>query len=273
MQFLKSLFKKEDFVSESDRVLSDKELIESQLVVPDESDPEQMISAFKKRIGFLSDGSLHPVARLKAAVTDYDDMITDYVSKLRQTAEDYASINEVKDIKSKVGNVLHDELKMLRAQLSFAEQALERKHAFAGSAGAKWAELEKVALEDINIARARIEIIVPKDKKDFSQWKSYYRARVGVLENKSINVAARLLFTSHKDKQALVGQYLQLLNRLLLQEDVEKFFHNLEGQMETIVSSEARRIRLEYPQFFAPERVEEREIFRPKEITKSLLDF
>jgi len=279
MQFLKALFKKkEDYSNEIAEVLSDKKVIQSQLSEPDKDDPEKVAASVEKRIKLLTDESLHPIARLKAAVTDYDDLISDYVKKLK--SGNHEALYEIQDTRAKVGNVLHDELKMLKAELSFAEQALGKKEEFASGEGVKWAELQTTALEDLNIARARIEIIIPRDKKDMSEWKSYYRARISILENNAINIAARLLFTSHKTKNAIIEQYLKLLNKLLMKEGIEKLFHHLETRMESMVASESRRIRLQYPQFFAvPEevaniaKIEEREIFQPIEVTKSLLDY
>jgi len=254
MQLLKRLFKaKEDYLGEAARIMSDKAEIKRRCegyVVHDASDTLHKAGWTKKQLDILHDESFIPIARLTIS-ENFQDMIADYVDKL-QSAEkgDRDAIKEVVDIKSKIQNVIDDEIIRLEIDLSTMGPEVERLQEHVATEGAKWHELKEEALVDIEVVKQKLDLIIPKDREDMDQWKTYYTQRVSLLENPALHVAARLKATNRSDKNQMIDEYLSLLSQVIAGKDVERGLHVLESKMESDVRMEAKRIRAQRPDFF-----------------------
>lgn len=242
---LESLFKpkqseRELCKEEVQRILKDLEVMhEACDTVPSQKSLEWR----KTRLQFLKDETMHPIARL-AATEDFDEMVLDYISKLREAAEgDARALKEVRATKKKTKALLAEEVKRAERKIEEIKDILRET--------VKWQSVRDRALEDRRVSQQRMEMLLPKDRANALEWKAYYKGRVKVLENDAIDVAARFLWVNHKKKTELVNEYFELLNQLVMgNEGKEKEFHKLEAMMDASVKREARRIREAYPDFF-----------------------
>lgn len=115
----------------------------------------------------------------------------------------------------------------------------------------KWLQLRESAIRDIAEQHELLRVVMPKDKRPESvEWQSYYQQRVLGLENGTLNIAARLLWTSRSDKEGLSNRYLDILQSLINEQDKETDLHVIESIMEVACRTEAKRIRDSYPKFF-----------------------
>ena len=204
----------------------------------------------KKQLAILHDESFVPIARLTVS-EDFQDTISDYVDKLQSAAKgNKDAIKEVADIKSKIQNVIDDEITRLDIQFANMRPALEKLQEHVATEGAKWHELKEEALVDIEVVKQKLNLIIPKDRQDMEQWKTYYAQRVSLLENPALHVAGRLKATNRSDKNQMIDEYLSMLSQVIAGKDVERELHVLESKMESVVSMEAKRIRAQRPDFF-----------------------
>jgi hypothetical protein len=119
-----------------------------------------------------------------------------------------------------------------------------------GFKAVKWGQLRNSAAKDIELEQQRLETITPKDPTDTAQWKTYYQERVARLENESVNIAARLFWTNRSEKAGMIKRYFDVLDMLIKGVNKEEDFHVLESMMNSMVKSEAKRLRREHPEFF-----------------------
>jgi len=258
MPILKGLFKHKkeetvDFAAEAEKVLEDQARIDklrNNARPDDRADPLKMAVWCTKRLKLLRNSEFHPVARL-TATDGYGEMISDYAEKLNSAAQDNkAALKEVLDTKAKVDNLLQEETKRLEKEIDQWKIKAANREEYSFVAGGRWNDLKNAMEKDMKIAKQRVEMIVPRDKEDMYQWKSYYIQRVKILERDAINIAARTTFTAHKHKKQLIQQYKDMLDRLIAGENDEKSFHVLESKMNSIVAEEAKLLRKKYPRFF-----------------------
>src|SRR5574342_204019 len=114
----------------------------------------------------------------------------------------------------------------------------------------KWQQMRETAVEDIEEQRAHLRAVMPKNSSpDSPDWQPYYQQRVLGLENGSLNIAARLLWTGRSDKEGLTKRYLDILPNLIEGQDKETDLHVIESIMDVACRKEAQRLRDAYPQF------------------------
>jgi hypothetical protein len=115
----------------------------------------------------------------------------------------------------------------------------------------KWRQTRETAVKDIENQRAYLSAVIPKNSNPESpEWQPYYQQRVLGLENESLNIAARLVWTNRSDKEGLIRRYLDILQNLIDGQDKETDLHVIESIMGVACSKEATRIRDAYPRFF-----------------------
>jgi hypothetical protein len=115
----------------------------------------------------------------------------------------------------------------------------------------KWRQTLDAAIQDVAEQRERLKVVKPKDSHpESSDWQPYYQDRVLGLENGSLNIAARLVWTGRSDKEGLIKRYLDILQNLIDGQDKETDLHVIESIMEVSCRKDAERIRSTYPQFF-----------------------
>jgi hypothetical protein len=251
---------KEEYSSECAKVLADKEVIERQVqeVMPvDKNDPSQRIRFYAKRLEVLNDQSLNVVARL-AATKMFFWTVDDYVKKLQLASQgNKDAVAEVNDIRAKTPNLVADEIKRLSKKMGDWQEKERVMKEKAASEGAKLAGLKKQFWDDVHAETQRREIVLPRDKNDMSQWMTYYRERVARLENSAVSLPARMLWTNVENRDALMQEYIETVNRILLGKDTEEHLHQVEAQMQGVISMEARGVREKYPKFFVEAPVKE----------------
>lgn len=190
----------------------------------------------KKRLELLS-SAYHPVSRL--AVSDmFAQVTTDFIDKERLAAEgDRDAAREVDDVRMKINNVLEEE----RQQLESKKQP----------PSPKWQLLQQEVESDVRIAVERLEAIVPKNKNDISQWKTYYLERLKVLTNAALTPVGRLMFVNASERDQLIAKFRSVVSQLVDGADVEEELHKLEVDVQLAVDAEVVRLKQEYPQFFS----------------------
>jgi hypothetical protein len=115
----------------------------------------------------------------------------------------------------------------------------------------KWKQTRETAVEDLEEQRAHLRAVMPKNSSpDSPEWQPYYQQRVLGLENESLNIAARLVWTGRSDKEGIIKRYLDILQNLIDGQDKETDLHVIESIMSVACSNDAKRIRDTYPQFF-----------------------
>jgi len=230
--------------AELEKLMHDLETVAKATDSPHESHDQKLVW-FKKRLDILRQDDLHPVARIASSEV-FHDMVLDYVRKLKAAVHGNKEAHEeTKDIRQKCKTVLADERSRIEEHIQQLESVLSQT--------VKWQQRKAQALEDYDISLQRFDMLKPKDTNDWHEWKTYYTGRVKVLENPAIDVAARMLWTSHEQREALIKKYYELLNKLIGGEEVEQEFHEIEAHMEAIVDQESRRIRDKYSEFFEVE--------------------
>lgn len=196
----------------------------------------QRSPTIKKRLELLS-SAYHPVSRL-AASEMFAQVTTDFIDKARLAAEgDRDAAREVDDVRMKIDNVLEEE----RQQLESKKQP----------PNPKWQELREEVESDIRIAVERLETIVPKNKNDISQWKTYYLERLKVLTNPALTPVGRLMFVNASERDQLIGKFRSVVSQLVDGADVEEELHKLEVDVQLAVDAEVGRLKNDYPQFFS----------------------
>lgn len=245
-----------DFAVEAEKVLKDQEAVISRreaLFPKDKHDPADMIPWYAERMKILNDESYHLVARLSFSRA-YDSTVSDYVEKLKLAAfGDKEAISRVEEIIVRALNLITFELSRLKVNLDF----WRKKAKTIEKAGlSKWLELKRRIKQEWKQESDLLEISIPKDTKDMSQWKSYYQKRVSRLELDSLTPVARVVWVTNinpVEKEDFIKGYLDLLNQLILGHPVEEQLHRLEAHIEAVVIAEAARLRQSYPQFFPAE--------------------
>ncbi len=258
MSLFEALFGKkkssDDFSAEAERVLYERvevlKLRES-LRPKNKEDPNQRIKWYGDRIPVLENEFHHPVSRLSFS-DRYDDMVEDYVRKLKEAAAgNRKSASEVEAIKSKASILIKEEIDYLRSGKAKWEKIKEDLKV---STEFNRSELKDKIAGEIARERELQDIAFPKNKEDMTQWKSYYRQRVSRLELKSVSAAARLVWVSSFSKSkidVLIRNYVDYLNKTVAMEPgAEQMLHQFDALIEGIVKDEAVRLRKDHSEFF-----------------------
>ncbi len=258
MRLLEALFGKrksgDDFSAEAERVISEHAEIlklRESLRPKNREDPQQKVKWYGDRVLILENEFHHPVARLSFS-DRYDELVEDYVSKLREAAAgNRQAAVEVEATRSKAPNLVKEEADYLKSKKAKWEKI---KEDLKFSSEASRSELKDRISGEIARERELAEIASPKNKEDMTQWKSYYQQRVSRLELKSVSAAARLVWVTSFSKSkidVLIRNYVDLLNRAAANEPgAEQEFHESEALIDGIVKAEAVRLRETYAHFF-----------------------
>ncbi len=258
MSLFEALFGKkkssDDFSAEAERVLYERAEIlklRESLRPKNKEDPQQKIKWYGDRIPILENEFHHPVASLSFS-DRYDDMVEDYVRKLKEAAAgNRKAAAEVEAIKSRASILIKEELDYLKTKKAKWEKIKEDLKV---STEANRSELKDKIDGEIAREQELQDIAFPKNKEDMTQWKSYYRQRISRLELQSVCAAARLVWVTSFSKNridVLIKSFIDLLNKMVAKEPgAELMFHEMEVLIESIVKAEAVRLRKSYPQFF-----------------------
>jgi len=174
-------------LSEFQRVHDDVEAVTSARNMVHDT-PTANLQWYEKRLALLHNEKFHPVARL-AAGDNFEGTISDYALKLKEAAKgDKNAYVSVVETRSKIKTVLDEESERLKNKIEHLEFLMQHT--------VKWQEKKAQALDDRRISTERLEILIPKDRNDMTQWKTYYVGRVKILENEAIDITARFLWSN-----------------------------------------------------------------------------